>query len=294
MYFRTDLALEETQQLPHPLPGISSTQTKAGSLNVHIVEVQTAQAAQQLRKPVGRYITVETPPLSGSALPSQEDISAAAQQLSPLLPQEGTVLVVGLGNTDITPDALGPDTAAGVLATRHLTGEVAKSTGLDNLRGVAVLAPGVMGQTGIESGEIIAGVVEQIQPCAVIAIDALAARSASRIGCTLQFSNSGITPGAGVHNARKELCQQTLGVPVISVGIPTVVDAATLASDLLYGQQEPDPQVRALFEPRGAKMMVTPREIDLVIERGSRFLSAIINTALQPSLSLEDISYLMA
>lgn len=294
MYFRTDLAIEETQRLPQSLPGINSTQTQAGSLSVHIVDVQTPQAAQQLGKPVGRYITVDTPPLSEAALPAQEDISAAARQLASLLPQEGTVLVVGLGNTDITPDALGPDTAAGVLATRHLTGEVSKSTGLDKLRGVAVLAPGVMGQTGIESGEIIAGVVEQIHPSAVIAVDALAARSTARLGCTLQFSNSGITPGAGVHNARKELCRQTLGIPVISVGIPTVVDAATLASDLLYGEQEPDPQVRALFEPRGAKMMVTPREIDLVIERGSRFLSTIINAALQPSLSLEDIAYLMA
>lgn len=294
MYFRTDLAIEETEQLSQPLEGVKTSQTQTGSLNIHMVEIQSSDAAKQLRKPIGRYITVEIPPLSDNALPSEKDISAAAQQLAPLLPAEGTVLVVGLGNTAITPDALGPNTAAGILATRHLTGEIAKATGLDKLRGVAVLSPGVMGQTGIESGEIISAVTEEIKPSAIIAIDALAAHSTARLGCTVQFSNTGIAPGAGVRNARKELCRQTLGVPVIAVGIPTVVDAATLASDLLYGEQEADPQVRSLFEPRGAKMMVTPREIDLVIERGSRFLSAVINTALQPSLSLEDITYLMA
>ncbi|MEG1869798.1 MAG: GPR endopeptidase [Oscillospiraceae bacterium] len=291
MYFRTDLALELAENLTDNISGIKTSAIKAGSLVVNIVEIINPDAAKRIGKPVGKYITIETPPLSDHVQHSENDISAAAAHLASLLPDHGLVLVVGLGNTEITPDALGPQTARQILATRHITGELARAAGLDNLRGVAVLAPGVMGQTGIETGEIISTLVKQISPAAVIAIDALAAHSASRLGCTIQFSNTGISPGAGVFNKRQELSQETLGVPVIAVGIPTIVDAATLASDLMAGDEE---QNRSLFEPRGEKMIVTPREIDLVIQRGSKFLSLVINAALQPTISIEDIAYLMA
>ncbi len=294
MQFRTDLALESALSIPDKTDGFSQSCEEYGSIKFYTVDVTTPQAAKELGKSQGRYITAEIPPLSDNAEQSDSDILETAKKLRKLLPADGTVLVAGLGNTQITPDALGPQTAEGVLATRHITGELARSCGMENLRGTAVISPGVMGQTGIETEEIISAVVNSISPCAVIAVDALAARSTARLGCTVQLCNSGIAPGAGVHNARRALCKETLGIPVIAVGIPTVVDAASLASDLLYGKNDADPNVKALFEPRGAKMIVTPREIDLIIERGSRFLAAVINCALQPELSLDEIKYLMA
>ena len=143
----------------------------------------------------------------------------------------------------------------------------------------AGLLPGVLGQTGIETGEIIAGVARAVRPAAVITVDALAARRLSRLGCTIQMSNTGITPGSGVGNARTALNQETVGVPVIAIGVPTVVDAATLAIDLLgEGKAEKEEQrLRELMEPRGTAMMVTPREIDLLVERAARLVALSIN-----------------
>lgn len=210
----------------------------------------------------------------------EDQITAIKNELFSLVPQDGVVLVVGLGNTNITPDALGPKTASRVLATRHITQEIARSVGLEGLRGVAVLSPGVLGQTGIETSEIIMGTIQRVNPSAVIVIDALASRRLSRLGCTVQMADTGISPGSGVGNVRTEISQDTLGVPVISVGVPTVVDATTLAYDLIGTQ----PQDTQLVEPRGAKMIVTPREIDILIDRAAQLLSHSINCALQPSI----------
>ena len=150
----------------------------------------------------------------------------------------------------------------------------------------------------METGEIIRSVVGEIEPAAVIAIDALAARSLSRLGCTIQLADCGIAPGSGVANRRKELSQETLGVPVISMGIPTVVDGETLAFDLLYRpegtSEESMEQLRQMFQPQGRSMMVTPREVDQMVERGAKLISMAINLALQPDLSAEEITYLLA
>lgn len=143
------------------------------------------------------------------------------------------MLVAGLGNMEITPDSLGPKTSRRVLATRHIGGEIARSTGLDRLRPVAVMQTGVTGQTGIETGEYILSIVRRIRPTAVVAIDALASRRTERLGCTLQISDTGISPGAGVGNHRTKITKETIGVPVIAIGVPTVVDAQTLAVDIL-------------------------------------------------------------
>lgn len=283
MQIRTDLALEQRELLPEESEGIISEEIQVGDAHITRIQVINEKGAETMGKKIGTYITVEVPPFSDDGGLEENHLTAIRGELSRLLPAEGLILVVGLGNTQITPDALGPKTAKQILATRHITGEIARSVGLGDLRGVAVLAPGVLGQTGIETSEIIAGAVEKIKPAAVVAVDALASRRLSRLGCTVQMSDTGISPGAGVGNIRKEISQETLGVPVISVGVPTVVDAATLAYDLT-GKTPEDTQ---MVEPRGAKMIVTPREIDLLIDRAARLVSHSINCALQPSIDPE-------
>lgn len=273
------------------IPGVKSRTRTVEEAHVTAIEVQTEQGAQAIGKPVGKYITVEVPPFSADAELLDGRLTAVAEELRALLPAEGLVLVAGIGNDHITPDALGPLSGRRILATRHIGQELAKSIGMENLRPVAGLLPGVLGQTGIETGEIIAGVVRAVKPAAVITIDALAARRLSRLGCTIQMSDTGITPGSGVGNARTALNQETVGVPVIAIGVPTVVDAATLAIDLLgeWKAEEEEGKLRELMEPRGTAMMVTPREIDLLVERAARLVALGVNCALQPSLSAEDI-----
>ena len=286
MQWRSDLALEAAEGLS---PGalapedVFREEEERGGARVTRITVRSGRGAQALGKPQGRYVTVEVPPLSDNEEQLEAHARVVGEQLAALLPAQGPVLVVGLGNEHITPDALGPQAAGMVLATRHIGGEFARSVGLDDLRPAAVLIPGVLGRTGVESGETVCGVV---QPAAVIAIDALAARSLSRLGCTVQLSDTGIAPGSGVGNSRKVLDRETIGVPVIAVGVPTVVDAATLAHDLTGGDGAQD-----TVAPRGAAMMVTPREIDLMISRASRLVAMAVNCALQPDYSpLELIS----
>ena len=181
------------------------------------------------------------------------------------------------------------------MATRHITGEVARSTGLEALRSVAAIAPGVLGQTGIEVSEVIQSIVQKINPAALIVIDALASMETSRLGTTIQICNTGISPGSGVGNARPGLNQETMGVPVLGIGVPTVVDAKTMARDLLNadGHTCNEEQVSRKTQPRGEPLMVTPREIDLLIERASKLLAMSINGALQPNFSVEEIMALV-
>ena len=285
MQIRTDLALEQRELSPDLPKGVRSEAFDEGNAHISRITVEDADGAAALGKPEGRYITVEIPPLSDDNDMDGSIVQSLKRELGALLPAEGTVLVAGLGNTAITPDALGPKAADAVLATRHITGELARSAGLENLRGGAGLSPGVLGSTGIETSEILEGVVQKIRPSAVLAIDALASRRLARLGCTIQISDSGISPGSGVGNRRKEISAATLGLPVIAVGIPTVVDARTLAADLVgEGCAE---QVN----PRGEQMIVTPREIDLIIQRASSLLGHAINCALQPAF---DPAFLLA
>lgn len=286
---RTDLAIELAQPLleEEKLPEGLKVHTRThGAVEITCVQISSLKISQQMQKPCGRYITIQTPPLWNSLLDPQQEIDAAADCIRSLLPQEGTVLVVGLGNDSITPDALGPQVVQRILATRHLTGELARSLGMDSLRKTAAIIPGVLGQTGVESGELTAALVNFIQPSAVIVIDALAAQDYGRLGRTIQISDSGIAPGSGVQNSRKELSQRTLGVPVLSIGVPTVIDAATLAAQLAGASCEK-------AHPSAAAM-VTPREIDRLIGHSAKFIALAVNKALYPELSLEEISFLCA
>ena len=238
-------------------------------------------------KPINRftYITAEIPNLTKYSCADESVMTILGSLLSDLLPKDGTVLTVGLGNDNITPDALGPLSCSMILATRHISGELAKSVGLDSLRPSAVHTPGVLGQTGVESAEIIKGIVRQINPAAVIVIDALAARRLSRLGCTVQMSDTGIIPGSGVGNSRAEISKSTLGIPVVSIGVPTVVDAGTLVHGLI-GESTP-------LKKENSNMIITPREIDLVIDRAARLVGMAVNKALQPHISAEEILMLL-
>lgn len=282
MQFRSDLAAEAVEALgtePLSPQDVRQQIIEDGALHITAIEVVSSRGEQLLHKPRGRYITAEVPPLSDNGDAMEDMACRLAVQLSDWLPDSGTVLVAGLGNESITPDALGPKAASMVLATRHIRGEFARSAGLSDLRPTAVLSPGVLGQTGVESSEIIRGMCAVVRPAAVIVVDALACRSLSRLGCTVQVCDTGIAPGSGVGNHRRALNAETLGVPVIALGVPTVVDAATIAMELT-GSDNTDAVL-----PQGRGMMVTPREIDLLIDRASRLVAMTINRMLQPAYS---------
>lgn len=294
MNFRTDLAMEAVQLLKHTDSGIKQHKKNIGDLEITQVTIETDSAAKKLDKLKGEYITVELPTFTDNFQDIDDKIDVISKQIRFLLPNKGAIFVVGLGNEAITPDALGPKTIKSILATRHITGEIARSTGLEALRSVAAIAPGVLGQTGIEVSEIIQSVVKKINPAALIVVDALASMETSRLGTTIQICNTGISPGSGVGNARPGINQESMGIPVIGIGVPTVVDAQTLAQSLFDSvENQNSEKITQKTAPRGEPMMVTPREIDLLIERASKLLAMSINGALQPNFSVEDIMSLV-
>ncbi|MBQ8683426.1 MAG: GPR endopeptidase [Clostridia bacterium] len=280
MNFRTDLAIEAAE--PHHLTDedVLQRQRQIGDMTLTQLQILSPHGESLLGKPRGRYITAQFPSLSDDERHLVDYATHIGQELQKMLPPEGAVLVAGLGNRTVTPDALGPTTASMVLATRHIRGEFARSTGLDDLRPTAVVTPGVLGQTGTESSELVRGVCREIHPVAVIVIDALAARSVERLGRTVQLCDCGIAPGSGVGNDRQPLNREVLGVPVIGMGVPTVVDAATLVEEMTG---------HGLPADQHTPMMVTPREIDLVISRAARLLAMSIHVALQPAYSPSDL-----
>ncbi len=278
---RTDLAEELRERLPEgDLAGIDYRQQKARGITLTRIDVRTEEAARRLGKPAGTYYTaaLEAFPDSRSLLDGRLKVISSA--LERLLPPEGGVLVAGLGNLQVTPDALGPKCAAGVLATRHIPPETETALGLPRLREVSVIAPGVTGQTGMEAAELIAALCERLRPAAVIAVDALAAAGAERLVKTVQIASTGISPGSGVGNARRALDEHTLGVPVVSLGVPTVVDALSLAGEAAPAGAGESPL---------SGLMVTPRDIDAVIDSAARLLSLAINCALQKNLTPREI-----
>ena len=290
MYLRTDLAVEARELAGGSVKGIDYKTYSESGLSISRLTVKTDKAKQTLGKDMGTYITIALPSLTDNFTSTDKRLAAIGKEIRRLLPVNGLILVVGLGNEEITPDSLGPKTALKVLATRHIQGELARSAGLDGLRPVAVMNTGVTGQTGIETGEYILSVVKRIRPNAVVAIDALASRRLERLGTTLQISDAGISPGAGVGNHRTRINKDTIGVPVISVGVPTVVDVQTLAGDLLgLKRREEIEDIPKLSK----NMVVIPREIDLLTERASRLLGFALNAALQDRFSLSELVELM-
>jgi len=291
---RTDLAVEQRELLGEDIKGADYSVEDSGGLHIERLTIHTERASRLMKKPQGTYITVDLPPLTDNVRDTDERLVALGAEIRRLLPVNGLVLVAGLGNVEITPDALGPKTASRVLATRHISGEIARSTGLDRLRAVAVMNTGVTGQTGIETGELLLGVIGRIRPSAVIVVDALASRRLERLGCTVQISDTGISPGAGVGNHRVRIDRDTMGVPVIAIGVPTVVDALTLAFDLLEISDEKESlALRDQVSPKGRSMVVTPKEVDLLVDRAARLISLSVNYALQTAIETEDLLALL-
>ena len=285
---RTDLALECRERLGENLPDGVTVEEKTGEgVTLTKIEVLTKEASLALGKPAGVYYTAAMEGFPGSDALTDDRLSFLVEALDALVPPAGGVLVVGLGNRAVTPDAVGPMCAEKVLATRHIDKATVRALSLPRLREVSVISPGVTGQTGMEAAETVAAVCAKIKPACVIAVDALAAAGAGRLAKTVQLSSAGIEPGSGVGNARRALNRDTLGVPVISVGVPTVVDALTLTEEA-YGETDPPPEAKAL-----AGMMVTPRDIDTVIDGASRLLALAINCALQKNMAPAELLGLM-
>ncbi len=303
---RTDLAVEAVQRPPR-VEGLTVNERRAGAVSVTRVHVRSAEAERVVGKPQGTYVTLDAPGLLRRDGSVQEQVARLlAEELSALLPagEARHIFVVGLGNWNATPDALGPRVVADVLVTRHLSAQVPPDLA-GGLRRVSALAPGVLGLTGIETGEIIRGIVDRISPDAVLVVDALASRSIERLGRTVQVADSGIQPGSGVGNRRSGINAATVGVPVLAVGVPTVVHAATIAADTIdllarkvtdqpahgalqqFAGEEKRRLIAELLDPAVGDLMVTPKDIDMLMEDLARVVAAGINAALHPKVAAQ-------
>jgi spore protease len=307
--FRTDLASErlDVYQKANKLEAMDGIETTKKEIDENIkverVKITTEQAEEALGKPIGTYVTIDIKKLK---LAQDEDIEKAAEILSNELgdiisnhiDSQGEILVVGLGNLYVTPDALGPKVINDIEVTRHIINYlpqyVEKGT-----RMVSAISPGVLGTTGIETVEILKGIVDNIHPKLVIVIDALASRSIERISSTVQLSDTGIVPGAGVGNTRSEISKRTLNIPVVAIGIPTVMETAVLVNDCLdlfitklqdkaqsneylnqLKEKDNYEEIKEVLVPKDYNLIVTPKEIDDLIENMSAIVAKGINLAM--------------
>lgn len=309
---RTDLALETSEKFKEDnveIKGVRLTEEEAenGEIKITRVVIETENGAKAMGKPKGTYVTLEAPGMSEQDEDYHREISEQlARVLDELLPQkEGplSILVVGLGNREVTPDALGPRVVDNMMITRHIIKEFGKyAFGQAGTNQISSIVPGVMAQTGMESLEIVKGIIDETSPDCIIAVDALAARSTRRLGRTIQITDTGINPGSGVGNHRHGLNRESAGIPVIAIGIPTVVDAATIVSDTMESliaamnqssqlkslggtlgtldDAEQHELVRELLSPALNTMFVTPKDIDESIKRLSFTVSEGLNIAL--------------
>lgn len=306
---RTDLALETRERFVSDhveIPGVSVEETydEEREIRTTRVVVETENGAKMMGKPVGTYLTIEAPNMAVPDEDYHREISKKlAEDIKELVPErkeEVSVLVVGLGNREVTPDALGPYVADHLHVTRHIVKEYGKyAMGKDQVYLVSAVVPGVTGQTGMETLEIVKGVVEETEPDFVVAIDALAARNSKRLNRTIQITDTGICPGSGVGNHRLALNRETLGVKVIGIGVPTVVDAVTIVNDTMenfivalgssellksvgetlrsYNEAEKQELIRELIAPHLNGMYMTPKNIDDTIKRVSFTISEALN-----------------
>lgn len=290
MTFRTDLAQEailHTYGTEPPQQGLCENDYTISGFAIHSVEVVTPAVARQLRKPIGRYCTLQIDPLTRrecEAFPrAVEALSGILTDCLQEIPKDAPILVIGLGNRAITPDAVGPLAAEHILVTRHLR----KQQLFASWRPVSAAAPGVLGQTGVESAEFVHGLCKTVQPAAILVVDALAAGTLAHLTRTIQVTNAGIVPGSGVGNARSAFNAETFGVPVIAIGMPTVIDGASILPACV---QPESGTADALPEP----VFVTPREIDLRVHDAAKVIGYAINRALHSHLTLEDLDLLLA
>lgn len=312
---RTDLAHEANelamQRQGRQIPGVQTQAEQKGPTQVTRVLIQTPEAGAALNKQPGYYVTIESQAFRGR---DKDELESAAQVVAEEirgfirglnLNDEAAALVVGLGNWNATPDALGPKVVEKVLVTRHLfySSPPEKRGGL---RPVCAISPGVLGITGLETGEIVAALVQKIRPQFLLVVDALASRSTDRVGAAVQLADTGIQPGSGIGNKRQGISPHTLGIPVIAMGVPTVVEATTIISDALEqmeggkgpgspGAQQPPAQsakkavMNRVLHPFLRDLIVTPKEIDVLIQDLSQALAGAINIALHPGVTPEEV-----
>lgn len=310
---RTDLALEAkemlTKRIAQTIPGVQMETSEDEEVVITRVNITTLQAEQMMGKMRGKYVTIEARGLRYKNTPLQESVmNHLARELADMvsLTHNATVLVVGLGNWNVTPDALGPRAVEKIVVTRHLQ-EMLSPELKGGVRAVCAIAPGVLGITGMETAEIVAGIVRKIKPNLVIAIDALAAASSHRVITTVQIANTGINPGSGVGNKRFGLTQESLGVPVVAIGVPTVVHASTIAMDTINTLQQhaafaryfksmeniSDVDrhiiVRQVLPETLGDLMVTPKEVDRLIADIADVVAGGINQALHPNIDYKNI-----
>jgi len=319
---RTDLAVEakeiyesENKNSKNRIPGVSLKEYTESDIKVTDVTILDENGEKAMGKPKGTYITIDMPKFTHYDSGIMENVSRVlSKSISNItnLEPSMTALVVGLGNWNITPDAVGPKVISRLMITRHLK-QLVPDTIDEGIRPVCAIAPGVLGLTGIETGEIIRAVADKIKPNLIICIDALASRKMERVNSTIQIGNTGISPGSGVGNKRMEISEKTLGIPVIAIGVPTVVDAATMANDTIdlviddlvkqsredsefynmlkkIDKEEKQKLIQEVLNPYVGGLMVTPKDIDMVIDSVSKIIATGINLALQPELNLEEIN----
>lgn len=307
---RTDLALETREKFEEDNVEIKGVRVeeehrRKNEIKITTMVIETENGAKAMGKPKGTYITLEAADMDSQDEDYHREISIElARLIKRLLPKKKqplSVLVAGLGNREVTPDALGPRVVDNIMITRHVLKEFGKYAFGEEVNAVSGIVPGVMAQTGMESQEIVRGAIEETKPDVMIAIDALAARSTRRLSRTIQITDTGINPGSGVGNHRHGLSEDTLGIPVIAIGVPTVVDAATIVSDTMQtliqameenshlqtlstglsalNDMEKHELIRELLSPQLNTMFVTPKDIDESIKRLSYTLSEGLNIA---------------
>lgn len=302
---RTDLAIEAHEMCSkkkaeeEDVEGVSVINQDKDGISVTVIEIKNKKGEKELGKAKGKYVTIEAPKIKFSDDALFDTCQIIGEQIKSLYPitEDTKTLVVGLGNDMITPDALGPKVVSQLMVTNHIKTYMQEL--LDETFGtVCAIVPGVLGTTGIETTDIIKGVCDKINPELVICVDALATRSVNRISTTIQISDTGISPGSGVENKREKIDEKSIGAKVISIGVPTVVDAATIASDSIDAILENNDELAQMCE--GIKrrdiikkalsgseknMMVTPKDIDLVVRRAAKVVAEGINLALHGNLS---------
>lgn len=306
--FRTDMADErkDIYKKANNLENIPGIETSESTLNdnikTNIVKITNEQGEQAIGKPIGTYVTVD---IKNLKLATDEDIQKASDVVKDELKKiidshcesQDEILVVGLGNQFVTPDSLGPKVVSEIEVTKHFIKYTPQYV-VEGTRSVCAIAPGVLGTTGIETSEIIRGIVDKVQPKMLIVIDSLASKSIERISSTVQISDTGIVPGGGVGNAREELSEKSIGIPVIAIGVPMVVESAVLVNDcldLFIGKLQNEAksndylnelkekdnygEIKESLNPTGYNMIVTPKEIDDLIENMKDIVSTAINSA---------------
>ncbi len=300
-----DLALEAQEvwsEKQIDLEGIRVAKEDLDLAQMTTVYIENESAGKALGKSPGKYLTLEAPILKQNNPPQHKELTRLLgqklQEHFPL-PSQASVLIVGLGNWKATPDSLGPQVVCRTMVTRHLF-HYAPQELVQGMRSVCAVAPGVLGLTGLETWEIVQGIVQNIRPDVIIAVDSLSARSPERIASTLQITDSGIIPGSGVGNRQKPLNQENLGIPVLAVGVPTVLNAAIIVREALQQgekwQNSSLPQediIQKVFAAWGGQLVVTPKEIDELINRMAQVIAGGLAQMLHPNLSQEDYPWFM-